>query len=87
MHDALTTVLTERGQTSVPAEVRRRVGLKPGQQLSWQVVSDTELRVTLPPPGDVPGPLAVLGYARKFSPDDNRSTDEIMQELRDGEDT
>lgn len=29
------TTLTERGQTAVPAKIRKRFGLKPGQKLEW----------------------------------------------------
>jgi hypothetical protein len=32
-----------------------------------------------------PGPLAMLGKARGFQPNDHRSTDEIMRDLREGE--
>jgi DNA repair protein RecO (recombination protein O) len=32
-----------------------------------------------------PGPPAMLGKARRFHPDDHRSTDEIMQDLREAE--
>jgi AbrB family looped-hinge helix DNA binding protein len=29
------TTVTERGQTAVPAAIRRRFGIKPGQKLEW----------------------------------------------------
>lgn len=29
------TIISERGQTAVPAQVRRQLGLKSGQQLQW----------------------------------------------------
>lgn len=29
------TTLTERGQTAVPARIRKRFALKPGQKLEW----------------------------------------------------
>ncbi len=29
------TIISERGQTAVPAQVRRRFGLKSGQHLQW----------------------------------------------------
>lgn len=31
------TTVTERGQTSIPAEIRKRLGLKPGQRLEWMM--------------------------------------------------
>lgn len=29
------TTLTDRGQTAVPARIRRRFGIRPGQKLEW----------------------------------------------------
>jgi AbrB family looped-hinge helix DNA binding protein len=34
------TIISERGQTAVPAQVRRRFGLKTGQQLQWITEND-----------------------------------------------
>jgi len=36
------TVITERGQTSIPAQIRKQLNLKPGQKLRWQKVADNE---------------------------------------------
>jgi AbrB family looped-hinge helix DNA binding protein len=47
MAEMLTT-LTERGQVSMPSAIRRQMGLRPGQPLLWQRVSDHEVRVTVP---------------------------------------
>ena len=38
------TVVTERGQVSIPAELRKALGLTKGQRLIWERVSDRELR-------------------------------------------
>ena len=77
------STLTERGQVSVPAELRRAMQLRPGQRLFWEKVSDREMRVTveLDP---VSGPMAALGYARKFQ-NKPRSTAAWMEEIRQGE--
>ena len=29
------TTLTDRGQTAVPARIRKRFGIRPGQKLEW----------------------------------------------------
>jgi len=81
----LITVVTERGQTSIPAKIRKQLNLKPGQKLRWQKVGDNECRVFHDCSADTPGPIAMLGYARKFNPQDTRSSDEWMGELREGE--
>ncbi len=44
------TTLTERGQTAVPARIRKRFGLKPGQKLEW--VEDGKVIYVLPVPDD-----------------------------------
>ena len=83
--NSLMTVVTERGQTSIPAKIRKQLNLKPGQKLRWQKVADNECRVFHDMSEDAPGPIAMLGYARKFNPQDIRTTDEWVQELREGE--
>ncbi len=77
------TTLTERGQVSVPAEVRARMGLEPGARLEWEVVSDGECRVRVSAPVRVAGAQAMRGYARRFRP--VRRTRDWMAELREGD--
>ena len=78
------SVVTQRGQVSVPASLRRAMGLLPGQRLHWEQVSEREIRVSLPDEKP-PGPLAVLGYARRMRNTPPRPTADWMRELRDGE--
>ncbi|HMO50420.1 MAG TPA: AbrB/MazE/SpoVT family DNA-binding domain-containing protein [Kiritimatiellia bacterium] len=79
----LITKITERGQASIPAEVRRLLGLRPGTKLLWEPVSENEVRVKVQGTGSVVGPMGVLGYAKTFR--ESRSTGEWMRELREGE--
>ena len=81
MNDSL---ITERGQVSVPASLRKAMGLRPGQRLHWEQVSDREIRVSLQQESP-PGPLSVLGYARRVLNTPSRRTDDWMRELREGE--
>ena len=81
MNDSL---ITERGQVSVPASLRKAMGLRPGQRLHWEQVSDREIRVSLQQESP-PGPLSVLGYARRVLKTPPRRTDDWMRELREGE--
>lgn len=85
MRDDRLTTLTERGQTSVPASLRRGSRLRPGQKLRWEQVSGSEFRVVVVQDTEVPGALGMPGYARRFHPDDPRTTDQILEELREGE--
>ena len=79
-----TTVITDRGQTSIPATLRRELGLTQGQRLRWEKVSHRELRVSVMNEATPPGASSVLGYARRFRPA-RRRTREWMAELREGE--
>lgn len=76
--------LTERGQISVPATLRKAMHLKPGQRLRFALVSDHEFRVFTENEAP-PGPLAMLGHARKLRAGPARSTSDWMKELREGE--
>lgn len=83
MHDEMSTLVTERGQTSVPAGLRRRSGLKSGKRLRWYAVSDKEFRVVVETPDLAPGPLAALGWAKRFHSGKMQGSDEAMRELRE----
>jgi len=77
------STLTERGQVSLPAALRRSLRLRPGQKLRFEAVSDREFRV-IALKDDSPGPLAALGYARRMR-EKPRRTKDWMKELREGE--
>lgn len=78
------STLTERGQVSIPVELRKALGLQAGQKLTWAQVSDCEMRVWVQ--DDAPaGPMSVLGYARKIRGGKPRRTGDWMRELREGE--
>lgn len=78
------SVITKRGQVSVPAGLRKAMGLGPGQSLHWEQVSDREIRVSIPDE-KAPGPLAMLGYARQIRKSPPRRTADWMKQLREGE--
>lgn len=76
--------LTERGQISVPATLRKAMDLRPGQRLKFVPVSDHEFRVITQNDAP-PGPMAMLGYAQKLRAGPSRRTSDWMRELREGE--
>ena len=79
------TIITERGQTSIPAELRREMHLIPGQTIIWEKVSPTECRVIVPPtPAVKPDPVAAIGFARRHGLPAH-TTAEWMKILREGE--
>jgi AbrB family looped-hinge helix DNA binding protein len=79
------TTITERGQVSIPAELRREMHLTAGQVVVWEKVSPTECRVIVPPARKVkPNPVAALNFAREHGLE-SMPTDEWMRILREGE--
>ena len=79
----LVTTVTERGQVSVPAEIRRTMHLEPGMSLVWQPVSDHECHVEVRRQKDRLGAVALRGYAKRFRK--TRRTADWLHELREGE--
>ena len=79
-----TSTLTERGQISVPAALRKKMRLKPGQRLRWESISEREARVVVESAKPA-GPLAALGYASKLGRHKPRRTADWMRDLRAGE--
>lgn len=79
----MTTLVTERGQVSIPAEVRKRMKLKAGMRVSWTVSDSGDCSVSVAKPQKPRGARAMLGYAATFRK--TRSTRQWMSELRDGE--
>lgn len=78
------STLTERGQVSVPAGLRKKMRLAPGQRLRWEQISDREIRISIPPA--IPaGPEAALGFVHRQSPRPAKRTAAWMREIREGE--
>lgn len=77
------STLTERGQVSIPAELRRELDLHQGQRLLWERVGEGELRVRVLRDAEPVGAEAMRGFARRFRRP--RRTAEWMADLREGE--
>jgi bifunctional DNA-binding transcriptional regulator/antitoxin component of YhaV-PrlF toxin-antitoxin module len=78
------TTVTERGQTAIPARIRRETGVPPGTELLWEVVGPDEWRVTVVREHpSAPNPHAMRGFSRRFRAP--RRTADWMRELRAGE--
>ena len=80
---SLVTTLTERGQASLPASLRKEMGLRPGNRLRWQKLSSREGRLLVESGKQVAGPKAMLGFAKTFRRP--RRTADWMRDLRAGE--
>ena len=79
------TTLTERGQVSMPARLRRQLGLKPGQPLMWERVSDDECRVTIVRNREPDAAKSMRGFMKRFQKDQPKTTAGWMRLLREGE--
>lgn len=77
------SVVTERGQVSIPAQLRKELSLEKGQQLLWEKTGEHEIRVTVLPERKPRGAVAMLGFAKRFR--QTRRTEDWMAELREGE--
>lgn len=77
------SVVTERGQVSIPAELRRELALGKGRRLLWEKAADSEIRIMVLPEYEPQGGIRMLGFARRFRK--TRSTADWMTELREGE--
>ena len=90
LHDNLprmernTSTITERGQVSIPAALRKKMGLHSGQRLRWERISDRECRVILDR-GTAPDPFAALGAGPRLRGDQPRTTAAWLREIREGE--
>ena len=78
------TMVTERGQVSIPAGLRRDFDLEPGRKVRWEKVTAAELRVVVLLEEKPRGAAAMLGYARCFR-EQLRRTADWMRVLREGE--
>lgn len=79
------TKVSERGQTAIPARLRREHGVEAGTELVWEAIGPDEWRVQISrKPLQAADPVAMRGFARRFRA--VKTTGEWMRELREGED-
>ena len=81
--NAVVTTVTERGQVSIPASVRRRMGLRANAKVVWEVRNDGACEVRRVETPTAIGARAVLGWARRYR--SLRRTEDWMRDLRAGE--
>lgn len=79
------TMVTERGQTSIPSHLRKAARVGKGDRLSWEKVSETEFRVrVVRKPKRRGDPEAMIGFALRHGLPGGR-TDDYIREMRAGE--
>ena len=78
------STISDRGQTAIPAALRRAAAVGPGTSLLWEAVGPNEWRVHIERTKTAaPDPVAMIGFAKTFRP--TKPTAEWMRELREGE--
>ena len=81
----MVTMVTKRGQISIPSDIKRRLGVEPGERLVWEPSGEHECRVHRMTEAPVKGAMAMQGFAKRFR--EVRRTEEWLRELREGEAT
>ena len=83
MKDAVTK-LTERGQVSMPAFIRKKMGLLPGRKIIWKYISQNEIRLLISE--RKPKQKGVMrGAMKKYQAGESGTTADWMRVLREGE--
>ena len=66
---ALITTVTQKNMITIPAEVARRFGIRPGYRLDWQPLADREEILVRVIPDRQELARRLLGAGRRYSPD------------------
>ena len=80
--------LTERGQVSMPAALRRQMHLKAGQPMIWEKISNDECRIRILRKGGDKEVQSMRGFMKRFqtgNPALPETTAGWMKLLREGE--
>ena len=77
------TVLTDRGQLQVPAQIRTQLELQTGQRCLWRVLPDGDLHVHII--RNINKVAERRAHWREYvkGTQGNRTTDEIMEDMRE----
>ncbi len=78
------TTVTQKNMVTIPAEVGRKFGIKPGWRLDWQPVEgkDEILVRVIPDRGERARRL--LGSGRRFSPDRDSVAELVAERATEG---
>lgn len=81
---SMITTVTQKNMVTIPAEVGRKLGIKPGWKLDWQPVEGREeiLVRVIPDRGEAARRL--LGSGRRFSPDHDAVAELVAERESEG---
>ena len=83
MKDAVTK-LTERGQVSMPAFIRKKMRLMPGRKIIWKYISQNEIRLLISE-RKPKQKGAMRGAMKKYQAGESGTTADWMRVMREGE--
>ena len=66
MKKSLQTKVSDRGQVSVPADIRAALGIEPGSMLEWEVSTDGSARVSVARQRLARNAESLVGFVRKY---------------------
>ena len=66
MKKKLQTKVSDRGQVSVPADIRSALGIKSGTVLEWELSTDGSARVSVMRTQLARNAVSLVGFVRKF---------------------
>lgn len=80
----MVTTVTEKNTVTIPSEVGRKLGIKPGWRLDWQPVEgrDEILVRVIPDRGEMARRL--IGAGRRFSPDRDSVAELVAERASEG---
>jgi AbrB family looped-hinge helix DNA binding protein len=78
------TTVTQKNMVTLPAEVARRFGIKPGWKLDWQPVEGKNEIIVRVIPDRGEWARQLLGTGRKFSPDRDAVAELIAEREAEG---
>lgn len=78
------TTVTRKNMVTIPAEIRRRFGIKPGYRLEWQPVERTDEILVRIIPDRAELARRLLGAGRQFSPERDAVAELIAERTAEG---
>lgn len=78
------TTVTQKNMVTIPAEVARRYGIRPGFRLAWQAQPDSDEIVVRVIPDRREMARRLLGAGRRFGPDRDAVAELVAERAADG---
>lgn len=78
------TTVTQKNMITIPAEVGRHYGIKPGYRLDWQVIEGTDEILVRVIPDRTELARRLLGAGRRFAPNRDAVAELIAEREAEG---